>query len=481
MLPQNRRSQSERIFKLPKLSPSAKIGPTTQLSPPHMMSNFTDLYTKQLTILDSNEQKKHPEQIPGFLDGLIKRYSSFQQNESTDFSSNVQRRKETRFVWSCKQTYGTIPGSRVGGTLTIMGQNELYLFGGQRGDRLNELKYLRYDSLRWSTVTTSKELEMPEPRDGHTTLAYKHYLVVYGGAGGFNTVLHTRTCSPLLHLLDTHSLQWKIHKPLGRLPDPRRNHSAVVVGNTMLIYGGIGSDHTTLSDFQGVNLENMQWFTPKFTKETLRLGSRHSFSMTPVFHSTILKNFLNEIYNVPTLVDEEFTRKNSGIYIFGGMNADGKVLNDLYLVQPVKKYSKTDKNLLKGLKIEGTGKPPIPRYYHSAALCGKYLVIVGGRNDSLFATSHQSNVNEVAAFNVVNWVWETVEVEGEVPMSCWGMASAAFGTKLLCFGGMNLNSFATNDLWVMETSQDIFDGIEFKKKESTIRIVIKRNSKIGMF
>jgi hypothetical protein len=392
----------------------------------------------------------------------------------------VQKSKPLLFSFSVKAAYGNIPASRVGGTLTVLNNNEIYLFGGQCGDRLNELKCLKFDSLAWSTINPIKDHEIPEPRDGHSTSAYKHFLVVYGGAGAFNTVLHTRTCSPLLYLLNTQTLHWKIHKPLGRLADPRRNHAAVIIGCTMLIYGGIGNNNEIFSDIQGIDLETMQWFSPKFTKDTVRPGPRHSFTMTAVYHPAVLKNDSSEIYNLPAIFDEDFNRKNSGVYIFGGMNDTGKVLNDLYLLQPVKKYVKGEKNMLRVFKVEGTGKPPIARHYHSAGLCGRYLVIVGGRNDALYAGSHQSSVNEIAAFNLAAWRWETVETIGSVPAGCWGIACAALGSKLLCFGGMSLTSFATNELWTIETNQDTVEGFETKKKENPIKILVKKNVKFNI-
>mmetsp|Transcript_4454 Transcript_4454/g.4292 ORF Transcript_4454/g.4292 Transcript_4454/m.4292 type:complete len:103 (+) Transcript_4454:44-352(+) len=100
--------------------------------------------------------------------------------------------------------------------------------------------------------------EYPEPRVGHTTISYKNSIVVYGGGAAFNQTLHIRACFPLIHVFDTVNLQWQAHKPLGRLPDARRNHGAVLIGNTMIVYGGIDSNSKTLNDLCGLNLESMQ-------------------------------------------------------------------------------------------------------------------------------------------------------------------------------------------------------------------------------
>ena len=471
----NHRSFSEREIKLPKIPLNAKIGPRTRLSPPSNFQIALELPPKSdISITEASNDLLHAPSVD-FLDQLIQKYTSTTM-DGIDFTKKIQKPRTLVVSWNIKTTYGHNPPSRVGGAMTAI-NNEIYLFGGQCGDRINELKLLKYETLHWETVNTVKSMETPEPRDGHTLLNYKHYLVVYGGAGGFNSTLHTRTCSPLLHLFDTQALQWKIHKPLGILPDPRRNHGAALIGNTMLIYGGIGNDHNTLSDFQGLNLENMQWMSLKFSKDSIKPGKRHSFTITSVYHPAIFKQFNNEIFNLPPIYDDEFTRKNCGMYIFGGMNDSGNVLNDLYLLQHVKKNTKTDKNILKIIKVDSTGRPPISRYCHSMALCGKLLVIVGGRNDSLFVGSNQSSVNEIAAINITVWRWEIIDVVGMIPNSCWGLASVSMGTRLICFGGMNLNSFSSNELWVMETNQDLIDGFETKKRENPIRIIIKRNTR----
>lgn len=473
----NHRSQSERTIKLPKIP--TRIGPTTYISPPRTFKhNLDPPKSIHTTIKSIDEAIPYPSTV--FLDQLIQKYTANSNSDYIDLANKVQRTKPLIFLWSLKKTYGHLPGGRVGGTMTSIGNN-IYLFGGQCGDRLNEIKILNYETLHWDTLNAVKDMETPEPRDGHTTVAYKSYLVVYGGAGAFNSILHTRTCSPLLHFLDTQSLHWKIYKPAGRSPDPRRNHGAALIGCTMIIYGGISNENNILGDLQGVNLENMQWITPKISKDSVRPGNRYSFTMTAVYHPAMFKNYTSEIFNLPVIYDEDFTRKNCGIYIFGGMNDSNKVLNDLYLLQPIKKFSRTDKNLLKIIKVDAIGKTPIARFGHSMALCGKFLVIVGGRNDSLYAGSHQSSVSEIAALNITNWRWEILDIVGVVPNSCWGAASVSLGSKLLCFGGMSLNSFASNELWTMETNQDSVEGFETKKKENAIRIVIKRTTKFGPF
>ena len=67
-----------------------------------------------------------------------------------------------------------------------------------------------------------------------------------------------------------------------------------------------------------------------------------------------------------------------------------------------------------------------------------------------------------------------------IPSSLWGMASTSIGTKFMCFGGMNLNCFASNELWTMETNQELNDGFEVKKRENPIKIIVRRSTRFNV-
>jgi hypothetical protein len=66
----------------------------------------------------------------------------------------------------------------------------------------------------------------------------------------------------MIHSFDTGefysvSYKWQTFKPIGRGPEARRCHGAGIVGNTMLVFGGISSTSNLLNDVYGLNLQNM--------------------------------------------------------------------------------------------------------------------------------------------------------------------------------------------------------------------------------
>ncbi|CAG9331840.1 unnamed protein product [Blepharisma stoltei] len=450
---------------LPKIKTSRRIliGPDTAIGIPKSLVN-SHISIPEIPITRNIQTLKsfhHPSESFGenkktFVDELIQRFSAGENAEFIDIATKVQRIKPLILFWEIKRTEGFIPEARVGATMVVVNGN-IYLFGGQAGDRLNDIKMLDYKTYHWESVNPStisnKIQEFPEPRVGHTAVSYKNSFIVYGGGGAFNQTLHLRGCFPLVHVFDTINLQWQTFKPLGRPPDARRNHGAVIIGNTMIIYGGIDSNSRVLSDLCGLNLEAMQWFVTKIDKGSVKPGPRHSFSFTSAYHPGVFRQSSNDIFSLPNVYDDIFTRKTSGIYLFGGMNHHGVIFNDLYMLQPKRKSIRDDESILKWVKLEPSGKAPLPRYNHSSALCGGWLYIIGGRNDTASFETIGNEVSDIAAYNIASCRWETLLVKGLKPGPRWGASAVSMGAKILCFGGMSLGGFCQTSLFSLETDQ----------------------------
>lgn len=65
--------------------------------------------------------------------------------------------------------------------------------------------------------------------------------------------------------------------------------------------------------------------------EGKRPSPRSSFSFTPVYSRTALKNTANDIFNINFVSDEVFTRRNCGFYLFGGETKQG-ASNELWIL-----------------------------------------------------------------------------------------------------------------------------------------------------
>lgn len=131
------------------------------------------------------------------------------------------------------------------------------MFGGQGSERKNDVKVLDMSSMKWLSLNVTGNL--PEERFGHTAVAYKSMILVFGGAGDFNSKLRIRMVFARIHALNTGQGQtangvWETIKPEGSPPDNRRFHNAAVVGCNLLIFGGMAADSLVLGDLSAINL-----------------------------------------------------------------------------------------------------------------------------------------------------------------------------------------------------------------------------------
>jgi hypothetical protein len=80
----------------------------------------------------------------------------------------------------------------------------------------------------------------------------------------------------------------------------------------------------------------------------------------------------------------------------------------------------TPKVYLEMTKLKPEGKPPCPRYQHSAVFFKKYLMIYGGRNDLLFKSLQNSALNDLHLYDIEENKWAVIALYGFHPMSRWG-------------------------------------------------------------
>ena len=172
------------------------------------------------------------------------------------------------------------------------------------------------------------------------------------------------------------------------------------------------------------------------------------------------------------------------MFIFGGLNANHQPKNDLYLVTPhydrnIKYLTSEKANYKKSIsaticyslkKINPSGRPPAPRYAHAATFISKYLVIHGGRNDDFYESMRNIALNDLHLYNINSNIWCTVAIFGEVPQSRWGhiiCGENSFNqdykrTKLIIFGGVNLNSFFDSTIYQISIGKLFTFNFNFK-------------------
>lgn len=140
-------------------------------------------------------------------------------------------------------------------------------------------------------------------------------------------------------VLDLETMVWNTLVATGQGPGPRDSHSAVVLGNNMIVFGGT-SGSNKCNDLHILNLVTKEWSRPKCTGTPPSPRESHS----------------------ATLVDDE------ELVVFGG-SGEGECLNDLHVL---------DLKTMRWTSPEVKGDIPVPRDSHSATATGKKLLVYGG-------------------------------------------------------------------------------------------------------
>mmetsp|Transcript_3897 Transcript_3897/g.8170 ORF Transcript_3897/g.8170 Transcript_3897/m.8170 type:complete len:472 (+) Transcript_3897:822-2237(+) len=359
-----------------------------------------------------------------------------------------KKAKSLDVYWNERETLGNLPEAREGGSMVSIGRR-VFLFGGLSRGLFNDVRMLRLDSSTWSTMFTVEGEQPPDARTGHIMVPYKQKFIVYGGCGSFDKTLRIRQCFSRVHIFDTERSCWQTTKPSGEQPEARRNHAGVIMGTSVVIYGGINSNGKYLDDLQILNIDTNSWLQPKVTSEGLKPGKLAYFTMTAVYPAAMRNAYNYDIFHLPEMRDEVFNGKNSGIYLFGGIDRNNKVKNTVFVLK-IKRFKATSDGLLRWVQLNPAGTPPQARYAHTAAVVTKYLIIIGGRTDEMTALGGY-DVTEVAALNLENNTWETVNIKGEYPGGRWSACSTCIGSSLLYFGGMRLEKYSRAKTWIMET------------------------------
>ena len=343
---------------------------------------------------------------------------------------------------------------------------------------------LDLEKLEWNKIPQDAPTNN---RFGHTSIIYQNKIFLFGG----RTKYGGSFVSPGLEIFSLNDKCFLNHEPEGGImPEPRKNHIAELIGNQMLIHGGISENNQVLGDcfFLNLSLSQLKWGACPINKNTQgpRLYGHTSALVLPKeFYAS---NKLS-IFNYPEV---EFTNtriKEKGIYIFGGKTKEeGGLSNKLWiLILGIKK--------LKWINPDTKGKPPSPRYFHSMNYYdkGNILIIHGGRNDIV---SENSALNDTFIFDLENFEWIEVHLYFQLSkfkvLNRCAHQSIVYSNKLIILGGMNNNNYIGSALFIVNLDFNFTNtpnqnekmlmkdlenkaDIESKKKLIKLKLDLKKN------
>uniref|UniRef100_A0A1D1YZC3 Rab9 effector protein with kelch motifs n=1 Tax=Anthurium amnicola TaxID=1678845 RepID=A0A1D1YZC3_9ARAE len=237
-----------------------------------------------------------------------------------------------KMVWSSMATTGERPGSRDSHSAAIVG-HRMIVFGGTNGSKkVNDLHILDLRTKEWNRPLCKGN--PPSPRESHSaTVIGEEKLVIFGGSGeGEANYLND------VHILDLKTMTWTYPEVKGELPVPRDSHTAVAIGNRLLVYGGDCGDRYH-GEVDVLDIDTLTWS---------RLVTHGSSPGVRAGHAAV---------NV-----------GGKVYIIGGIG-DKRYYSDVWVV---------DVNTFSWTQLEICGQQPQGRFSHTATVNDSDIVIYGG-------------------------------------------------------------------------------------------------------
>jgi hypothetical protein len=236
--------------------------------------------------------------------------------------------------------------------------SKMFMFGGKthEGVPTDELYILNEVNFLWSMPRIVGQ--KPPAVYGHTLCSFNAYnnklengpnehdtLLLFGGKG-------IDSCSNDVY---TFSLQrfeknkWTKRLTTGRVPSPRCWHSAAIVDNRFVVFGGMDHEGNWFNDLYIMDIYTFIWQEVRITSNLKEVPTPRSHTRFVVF-----KHWGHE----PPL-----------LYLFGGVNENG-ALGDSYVFDMERSEWRTCRE---------SGHKPQPRYGHSVDMINKsVLFLIGG-------------------------------------------------------------------------------------------------------
>uniref|UniRef100_A0A1L8DWZ0 Putative host cell transcription factor hcfc1 n=1 Tax=Nyssomyia neivai TaxID=330878 RepID=A0A1L8DWZ0_9DIPT len=286
--------------------------------------------------------------------------------------------------------------------------NFIYSFGGYcvGGNYCSydvmDVHILNTLNMRWSIVPTRKEEYnhplrypwVPFQRYGHTAIAYKHLIYIWGGR-------NDEVVCDIIYCFDTRTHKWFAPKTAGATPGARDGHTACLVGHKMYIFGGFEEAVEQYShDVHCLDLLTLTWHYV------------HTYGEPPSYR---------DFHSAVALRDR--------MYIFGGRSdrrgpyhSQDELYNSdiMYL----------DLKTMHWHMPRTTGTVPLGRRSHSAFVHKNLIYVIGGYNGI-----HDQHFNDMYSFDPEWNVWRLLQSRGEGPCPRRRHVCLLIGTKLYLFGG----------------------------------------------
>nr|XP_019705971.1 uncharacterized protein LOC105045009 isoform X2 [Elaeis guineensis] len=268
--------------------------------------------------------------------------------------------KRRKAMWLYPKVVGFNPPERWGHSACFF-EGVVYVFGGCCGGlHFSDVLTLDLDTMAWSSLVTTGQ--KPGNRDSHSTALVGHKMVVLGGTNGSRKVND-------LHILDLRTKEWSKPNYKGTPPSPRESHTATLVGDDKLvIFGGSGEGEANyLNDVHILDLKSMTWTSPEVKGD--RPAPRDSHTAVAVGNKLLMYGGdCGDRYHGEVDVFDMDTMTWSRVCIIGGVG-DKQYYSDVWVL---------DLGTCLWAQLDICGQQPQGRFSHTAVVTGTDIAIYGG-------------------------------------------------------------------------------------------------------
>ena len=220
-------------------------------------------------------------------------------------------------------------------------------------------------------------------------------------------------------------MNWEEVKTTGaKVPGALSNHSGVVHGDKMYLYGGSKDSGDSNDVMYALDLQKYRW------------------------------EVVEQVGEVPSTRDEHSTslHENSSMIVFGGFEAGERVNTIFRFHFAAKRWEQ--------VKAKAGSPLPEPRAGHSSVIYKDTLVIFGGKN------GENEKLNDVWAFSFTTLTWaqyQKNESKEGAPLPRSGHSSSISGQYMIVFGGILDVTKELDDMMIYDLEQkrwtQLFEGL----------------------
>ena len=279
----------------------------------------------------------------------------------------------------------------------------MLVFGGSEGQEFNN-DVILFDlqppaaHCRGVFCSTGSD-KAPAPRAFHTAVMWRAQMIIFGGWNAKTKAPANDVC-----VWDCEKQTWLgIVDTVGPPPSPRSNHSTVIHGDKMIVFGG-HNEHDRESDLHILNLLSRQ---PQWSGPIIMQGQ----VPRPVSHHTACLH-------------------GDKMLVFGDNGESPALFSlDLAMTKLVWKH------------LEAKGEIPQPRLGHTATMVGNHMVVLGGERPATEARQPPfANQNCVLDLTTSPATWSRLPNEGASPAARHTHTTVFHGPtmSMFMFGGTQL-------------------------------------------